>query len=60
MNKEKIKEFRQKKKSPEVILKFLPDPNFEKEFLDFVQKVLNWKENADEKQKVNNKKDERK
>jgi hypothetical protein len=30
------------KKSPEVILEFISNPNFKEEFLEFIEEVLNW------------------
>lgn len=58
--KEKTKKLSKKDKSPKVILEFIPNPNFEEEFLEFVEKILNREENPNEKQKIEDKKDERK
>ena len=56
-----IKKLKQKKKSPEVMIVFTPDPNFEERFLDFLEKILSWKGNSNESEKEkNNNKNENK
>jgi hypothetical protein len=36
-----IKKLKQRNKLPEVILEFVPNPTFEKEFLEFVESLIN-------------------
>jgi len=43
-----------KDEKPKVIIKFEPNPNFEEEFLEFVEEVLSWKENSNENEKAEN------
>jgi len=43
-----------KDEKPKVIIKFEPNPNFEEEFLEFVEEVLSWKENSNENKKAEN------
>jgi hypothetical protein len=54
LNERTIKELRQKKKSPKVILKFVPTPNFEEEFLEFIEEILSWEKNSNENEKAEN------
>jgi len=49
LSKEAIKELKQRNKSPEVILEFMPNPTFEEEFWDFIESVLNWSRPEKEK-----------
>lgn len=35
---------------PKIIVKFEPSPHFEDEFLEFVEEVLSWPEEEEEKQ----------
>jgi len=39
-------------KESEIIIKFEPASTFEEEFLEFVEEVLNYKEEKDEKKKT--------
>lgn len=55
-----VQKVKQKKQSAKIVIIFSPDSNFEEEFLEFVEKILNWKENFEGKQKIEDKKDERK
>ena len=43
-----------KDEKPKVIIKFEPNPNFEEEFLEFVEEVLSWKENSNKNEKAEN------
>lgn len=54
LNERTIKELRQKNKSPRVILEFVPNPNFEEEFLEFIEEILSWEENSNENEKAKN------
>jgi len=49
-----IKKLRRNKKLPEIIVEFIPDPNFEEEFLEFVEEVLSWERNPNENEKAKN------
>lgn len=42
------KDLRQQK--PEIIAEFEPGPNFEEEYLNFVEKVLSWPEEDEKEQ----------
>ncbi|MEM5831180.1 MAG: hypothetical protein QXO40_03180 [Candidatus Aenigmatarchaeota archaeon] len=55
-----VQKVKQKKQSAKIVIIFSPDSNFEEEFLEFVEKILNWKENFEGKQKIEDKKNERK
>jgi len=58
MSKEEIiEQLKQKNKPSRVILEFMPNPNFDEEFLEFVEEVLSWKELNQEK-KLNLEKNE--
>jgi len=51
-----IKELKQKKKLPEIILEFMPNSTFEEEFLEWVETVLSWgKENEKSKNRKSKK-----
>lgn len=43
-----------KDEKPEVIIKFEPTPNFEEEFLEFVEEILSWEGNSNENEKAKN------
>ena len=43
-----------KEEKPKVIIKFEPNPNFEEEFLEFVEEVLSWDRNPNENEKAKN------
>jgi len=43
-----------KDEKPKVIIKFEPAPNFEEEFLEFVEEVLSWERNPNENEKAKN------
>jgi len=42
---------KKKNKILEVTIEFIPDPDFEESFLDFLEKILSWKENPNESEK---------
>ena len=39
------------KKNPRIKIVFEPDSNFDKEFPEFIEEVLNWSKNKNEKSK---------
>ena len=43
-----------KNQKPQVIIKFEPNPTFDEEFLEFLEEVLKFEENKEEKKEVNN------
>ena len=43
-----------KDEKPEVIIKFEPSPNFEEEFLEFIEEVLSWDRNPNKNEKAKN------
>jgi len=43
-----------KDEKPKVIIKFEPAPNFEEEFLEFVEEVLSWDRNPKKNEKAKN------
>jgi len=39
---------------PKIIIKFEPSPTFQEEFLEFLEEILKFEENKEEKKRVNN------
>ena len=48
---EKSKMKKKTKKNPRIKIVFEPDSNFDKEFPEFIEEVLNWSKNKNEKSK---------